>query len=141
MASLNPYLTFNGNCEEAFQFYRSVFGGDYEALMRFSDVPSEYAMPEAEQDKIMHMALPIGNGNMLMGSDSPSHMPQVSVGDNLSISISAQSEEEATRLFNGLSAGGQVTMPLEVAFWGDLFGMFVDRYGVSWMVSYMMNQA
>lgn len=140
MASLNPYLNFNGNCEEAFDFYRSVFGGDYEQVMRFSDVPSEYKMPAGEENKIMHMALPIGAGNMLMGSDVPSNMDAVTVGQNLSISISANSEEEATRLFNGLSAGGEVTMPLAEAFWGSLFGMFTDKYGVGWMVSYGQQQ-
>lgn len=140
MATLNPYLTFNDNCEEAFNFYKSVFGGDFAMVMRFKDVPAEYQGSASEAEKIMHMALPIGQGTMLMGSDSPASMGVPKTGDNVSISISTESEAEAERLFKGLSAGGQVTMPLEKAFWGDYFGMLTDKYGFQWMVSYMSNQ-
>jgi len=136
MASINPYLNFSGNCEEAFDFYRSVFGGEFLGKMRFKDVPAEDALPESEAEKIMHVALPIGQGTILMGSDKPDAMGPTTAGDNYFISISAQSEEEATRLFNGLSAGGQVAMPLERAFWGSLFGMFADKFGIQWMVNY-----
>lgn len=140
MTAINPYLNFGSNCEEAFNFYKSVFGGDFVTLMRFKDVPAEYAMPEDEAEKIMHMALPIGQDVILMGSDTPSNMGSVTTGTNVSISISTDSEAEATRLFNKLSAGGQVTMPLEKAFWGDYFGMLTDKFGVQWMVSYAYNQ-
>jgi PhnB protein len=140
MAALHPYLTFNDNCEEAFNFYKSVFGGDFAMVMRFKDVPAEYQGPASEAEKIMHMALPIGQGTMLMGSDSPASMGVPATGDNVSISIGAESEAEADRLFKGLSAGGQVTMPLEKAFWGDYFGMLTDKYGFQWMVSYSPNQ-
>lgn len=140
MASLNPYLNFNGNCEEAFHFYQSIFGGAFAAVMRFKDVPAEYPMPKGEEDKIMHIALPIGNGSMLMGSDVPSKMEPAQTGTNTYISISTTSKEEATRLFNGLAANGKVTMPLENAFWGSYFGMVTDKFGTQWMVSYDQNQ-
>jgi PhnB protein len=140
MTVINPYLGFNDNCEEAFNFYKSVFGGEFAAVMRFKDVPAEFQMPESEGEKIMHMALPIGQGTMLMGSDTPAGMEPATPGNNVSIVISTESEEEADRLFKGLSAGGQVTMPLEKAFWGDYFGMLTDKYGVHWMVSYDYNQ-
>lgn len=116
MAAVNPYLNFNGNAEEAFNFYKSVFGGEFPMVMRFKDVPAEYRMSESEGEKIMHIALPLGQGTMLMGSDVPEAMGKATIGTNFYVSISAQSEEEANKLFNGLSAGGQVTMPLEKAF-------------------------
>ncbi len=135
MATINPYLTFNGNCEKAFEFYKSVFGGEFPFMGRYKDTPSEYEMPESEADKIMHVSLPIGNGTILMGSDAmDSH--RVNVGNNISISLNVESDEEAHRLFNGLSEGGNVTMPLEKTFWAELFGMFTDRYGINWMVNY-----
>lgn len=140
MAAINPYLLFNGNCEEAFNFYKSIFGGEYEMVMRFKEVPAEYQGAESEGNKIMHIALPIGQGNMLMASDVPETQAKAIMGTNFNISISASSEEEADRLFNGLSAGGQVTMPLKKAFWGDYFGMFKDKFDVQWMVSYNYNQ-
>lgn len=140
MAMLNPYLNFNDNCEEAFNFYKSVFGGEFATVMRFADVPAEYQGSPSEAQKIMHMALPIGQGTILMGSDTPASMAPPKTGTNFGISISTDSEAEANRLFKGLSAGGQVTMPLEKAFWGDYFGMVTDKYGVPWMVSYSPNQ-
>ena len=118
MAAVNPYVNFSGNCEEAFNFYRSVFGGEFLTKMRFNDVPAEYQMAESEGEKIMHVALPIGQGTILMGSDRPAAMGPTTAGNNFYIAINPASEEEATRLFKGLSAGGQVTMPLEKAFWG-----------------------
>jgi PhnB protein len=140
MATINPYLNFDGNCEEAFEFYRSVFGGEFLAQMRFKDVPPEIALPESEGEKIMHIALPVGQGTILMGSDTPAEMGPTQNGNNYYISISAASKAEATSLFKGLSAGGQVTMPLEKAFWGSYFGMFTDKFGIQWMVSYDESQ-
>jgi PhnB protein len=140
MKAINPYLNFSGNCEEAFNFYRSVFGGEFSAQMRFKEVPAEAQMDASEGEKIMHIALPIGQGSVLMGSDSPAAMGPTTTGNNSSISISTESEAEATRVFNGLSAGGQVTMPLEKAFWGSYFGMLTDKFGIQWMVSYDDDQ-
>ena len=137
MKAVNPYLNFNGNCEAAFEFYKSIFGGEFATVMRFKETPAEIMEVSAgEAEKIMHMALPIGQGTMLMGSDVPEAMGAVTPGDNFAIVISADSEAEATKVFNKLSAGGQVTMPLDKAFWGDYFGMLTDRFGVQWMVSY-----
>src|SRR5262245_53746048 len=136
MTMVNPYLNFTDNCEEAFKFYKSVFGGDFATVMRFKDVPAEYQGDASEREKIMHIALPIGQGTMLMGSDTPASMGSAKPGTNFGISISTGSETEADRLFKGLSAGGQVTMPLDKAFWGDYFGMLTDKFGVPWMVSY-----
>lgn len=140
MTIVNPYLNFDGNCEEAFNFYKSVFGGNFATVMRYKEMPAEYQPAENEREKIMHMALPIGQSSMLMGSDTPVAMGPTTVGSNVSISINAASEAEATKLFNGLSAGGQVTMPLAKAFWGDYFGMCTDKFGVQWMVSYAYNR-
>jgi PhnB protein len=145
MKAVNPYLNFGGNCEEAFEFYRSIFGGEFLTVMRFKDVPAEeldesHQLPESEGEKIMHIALPIGKGTVLMGSDTPESMGAVTSGTNFSLSISTDSEAEATGLFNGLSAGGQVTMPLDKTFWGAYFGMVTDRFGVHWMISYDYDQ-
>ena len=136
MAAVNPYLTFAGDCEEAFNFYKSVFGGEFLSISRFSDTPPDAFKPEAnEANMIMHVSLPIGKGTILMGSDSPSKMGPVTKGNNSSIAIQTNDREEATRLFNGLSAGGNVTMPLGDAFWGAYFGMFTDKFGIHWMVN------
>ena len=139
MATLNTYLNFNGKTEEAFNFYKSVFGGEFRTLQRFKDTPDADKIPANAQDQVMHVALPVG-GNMLMGTDVPGNMPPVTFGTNSSISIDAQSEEEANKLFNGLSAGGTVGMPLQKMFWGALFGFFTDKFGVQWMVNYSFNQ-
>lgn len=136
MATINPYLNFNGNCESAFRFYRSVFGGEYADFQRFREVPAEGQLPEDEGDRIMHVSLPIGRGGVLMGSDRPSSMSGTTNGDNFYISIQTESDEETDRLFNGLAAGGQVTMPLHKAFWGARFGMLKDKFGIQWMVNY-----
>ena len=140
MPALNPYLNFNGNAEEVFNFYKSVFGGEFATVMRFKDLPSEYKSSAGDDNKIMHMALPIAGGSMLMGSDVPEKMGKVVAGSNFNISISASSKQEADKLFNGLSAGGNVVMPMADAFWGSYFGMFTDKYGISWMVSFDPNQ-
>jgi len=141
MAQVNPYLTFNGNCEEAFNFYKSVFGGEFPYIGRFKDMPSETSLPENVGNLIMHVTLPISSETILMGSDSNEAFGQVAqAGTNVSISINTDSEDEATKLFNGLSAGGKVTMPLEKTFWGAFFGMFTDKFGIHWMVNYDYEQ-
>jgi PhnB protein len=140
MPVLNPYLNFRGNTEEVFNFYRSVFGGEFATVMRFKDMPPQNKQPEGENNKILHIALPVGKGSMLMGSDVPEAYPAPATGTNFAISVSADSEEQAGQLFNGLSNGGDVTMPLGKAFWGSLFGMCTDKFGVQWMISYDYNR-
>jgi PhnB protein len=138
MAKLNPYLHFNGNAEEAFTFYKSVFGGEFAMLMRFKDmeIPGSIAI-ESEADKVMHVALPIGKHDLLMGSDTPSQLGVHNENETRSkISITAESKEEADKLFHGLSAGGQVEMPIADSPWGSYFGMFRDKFGIEWMVDF-----
>lgn len=137
MASINPYIHFNGNAEEAFNFYKSVFGGEFANIIRFKEFESpQFPVSEKEANKIIHIAFPIG-GNILMGSDVPEMMGRVNENENRSkISISAESKEEADRLFNGLSAGGAIEMPIADSPWGSYFGMFRDKYGIEWMVDY-----
>ena len=136
MAAVNPYLTFNGQCEEAFNFYKSMFGGEFATISQFKDIPSEHTMPAIEGDKIMHVALPISRETILMGSDRPGGFGPGITGDHFSIAINTSSKEEADKLFYGLSEGGTVTMPLEKTFWGAYFGMFRDKFGVQWMVNF-----
>lgn len=139
MATVNVYLTFNGNCKEAFDFYKSVFGGEYPYVGTFGEMPPAEGktMPEADKDKIMHISLPISKETILMGSDTggewAAHFNQ---GNNVSLSINTESRAEAEKMFNGLSAGGQVTMPLADTFWGAYFGMWTDKFGINWMVNY-----
>lgn len=140
MSVMNPYLNFNGNAEEAFNFYKSVFGGEFSSISRFKDVPPEHKLPDNESEKIMHVALPLGKGTILMGSDVPGSMKKARFGDNIFISIMTESEEEASNLFNKLSNGGNVLMPMNKTFWGDYFGMASDKFGVQWMISYHYNQ-
>jgi PhnB protein len=137
MALINPYINFNGNAEEAFTFYKSVFGGEFVMIMRFKDLSSpDFTVAENEANKIMHIALPIGN-NFLMANDVPEIMGRVNEKENRSkISISAESKEEADKLFNGLSAGGEIEMPISDSPWGSYFGMFRDKYGIEWMVDF-----
>ena len=137
MARINPSINFNGNAEEAFNFYKSVFGGEFATIMRFKDLASpEFPVEEKEANKIMHIALPIGK-NVLIGNDVPEIMGRTNENENRSkISISAESKEEADKLFNGLSVGGQIEMPLEDSPWGSYFGMFRDKYGIEWMVDF-----
>jgi len=145
MATINPYLNFNGNTEEALKFYKSVFGGEFATVMRFGDVSQTEAceqmkVAENERDKIMHIALPIGNGNVLMATDALESMGQkLTEGNNFSISINTDSKEEAEKIFNGLSESGKVEMPLGDTFWGAYFGMFEDKFGIRWMVNYDYN--
>jgi PhnB protein len=137
MALINPHINFNGNAEEAFTFYKSVFGGEFAKIMRFKDLASaEFPVAEHEANKIMHIALPIGK-NILMGNDVPEMMGRVNENENRSkIVISAASREEADKLFSGLSAGGNVEMPIGDSPWGTYFGMFRDKYGIEWMIDH-----
>ena len=139
MASINPYIHFNGNAEEAFTFYKSFFGGDFARIARFKDMPAnpEYPMPEKEANKIMHVALPIGKTSVLMGSDTPEFLGKHNEKETRSkISISAESKEEAEKIFNRLSQDGEVEMPIDEAPWGAYFGMLRDKYGIEWMVNF-----
>jgi len=136
MATINIYLNFAGNTEEAFNFYKSVLGGDFLMIQRFKDTPGSEKMAEDEQEKIMHISLPVGN-NVLMGTDAlESQGFTLTIGNNYNISLSADSEEEAEKFFNGLSAGGKVVMPMEKTFWNAYFGMCIDKFGISWMVNF-----
>ena len=137
MPQINPHINFNGNAEEAFTFYKSVFGGEFVNIIRFKELSSpEFQVPENEANKIMHIALPIGK-NLLMANDVPESMGRTNENENRSkISISAESREEADKLFNGLSAGGQIEAPIGDSPWGSYFGMFRDKYGIEWMVDF-----
>jgi PhnB protein len=140
MAIVNPYLNFSGNTEEAFNFYKSVFGTEFSALVRFKDSPAGDKMPADVQEKIMHMALPVGNGNTLMATDMIESMGQIlKPGNNFSLSITPESEEEAHKFFYGLSAGGNIESPFKKEFWGAYFGMFTDKFGIRWMINYDPN--
>lgn len=144
MTKVNIYLTFNGNCEEAFNFYRSVLGGEFGYLGRFSEMPRQEGMPSLPEEmlnKIMHVSLPISKETSLQGSDTGGEWGQSFVhGNNFSVSINTDSKEKADILFFGLSQGGKVTMPLDFTFWGDYYGMFEDKFGINWMVSFAPQQ-
>jgi len=137
MSNINPHINFNGNAEEAFNFYKSVFGGAFTKIIRFKDlsIPG-HPIPENEANKIMHIALPIGNTS-LMANDVPDFLGRVSENENRSkIFVSTESKEEADKIFNGLSAGGSVEMPIDESPWGTYFAMFRDKYGIEWMVEF-----
>ena len=139
MATINAYLTFDGTCEEAFNFYKSVFGGDFPMVGKFGDMPAQEGMPpisDEVKNRIMHMSLPISAETVLMGSDTMPGIHDHQVGNNISLSINTDSREESDRVFNGLSAGGKVSMPLADTFWGAYFGMWTDKFGINWMVNY-----
>lgn len=139
MKKLNPYLNFNGNTEEAFLFYKSVFGGEFSNLSRFRDMPGSEKMPEADKDKILNISFPIGQ-NVLMGTDILESLNQhITIGDNFSISISIDDEKEIRRLFDGLAAGGQIIMPLSKESWSALFGICKDKFGIQWMLNYVQK--
>ncbi|MDP3830728.1 MAG: VOC family protein [Ignavibacteriaceae bacterium] len=144
MTTVNVYITFKDNCMEAFEFYKSVFGGEFTYVGKFGDMPSQEGMPpvpESEKDKIMHISLPISNETMLMGSDSSDAFGHVTLmGNNFAVSINTDSKEEADRLFHGLSDGGKVTMPMNQTFWGAYFGMFTDKFNINWMISVESNE-
>ena len=140
MAIINPHINFNGNAEEAFNFYKSVFGGEFTQIVRFKDISSpEFPIPEKEANKIMHIVLPIGK-NTLMANDVPESMGRVNENENRSkIFIRAESREEADKLFNGLSEGGNIEAPIGDSPWGSYFGMFRDKFGIEWMVDFDPN--
>ena len=143
MAAVNPYLVFNGNCEEAFLFYQSVFGGEFPYIGKFKDMPAEdncAPLSVEDENKVMHVSLPIGKDTILMGSDSNSTSGDVIIGSNFSISIDAESISEADKLFNGLSVGGMIIMPMQKTFWGAYFGMFTDKFNINWMVNFDEEQ-
>ncbi|HTI10347.1 MAG TPA: VOC family protein [Puia sp.] len=142
MAAVNAYLNFQGNTEEAFNFYKSVFGGEFVTLQRFKDTPHGDQMSAEDREKIMHVALPIGQNTLLMGTDTLESMGQsVTFGDNIQLAVAPDSEADADRIFNGLSTGGTVTMPMEKAFWGAYFGMLKDKFGILWMVNYDLTRS
>ena len=134
--SLSTYLTFDGNCREAFEFYRSVFGGEFAVLQTFADGPPDMPRPAGAEDLVMHVSLPVGSG-VLMGSDrGPEFSAPLVAGNNFSISVAGRSREHCDEVFAGLSAGGRVTMPLQEMFWGAYYGMCADRFGINWMINY-----
>jgi PhnB protein len=142
MALINPYLTFLGNCEEAFNHYKSVFGGEFTYAGRFSEMPSEEGkkMSEEEGNKIMHISLPISKETVLMGSDTGGEWAQNTVvGNNITISVTADSQSQADKFYDSLSQGGNPSMPMNKTFWGDYFGMCTDRFGINWMISFNEN--
>ena len=133
---INVYLHFNDNCREAFEFYRSVFGGEFNYLGTFREIPEDMGIPEAEMDNVMHVSYDIG-GTTLMGSDMPSAFgPPVEMGNNFSISLTADSRDQTAELFGKISEGGVVSMPLEDMFWGDYMGTCTDKFGINWMIGY-----
>ena len=140
MATINPYINFNGNAEEAFNFYKSVFGGEFETIVRFKDLEGpEFPVPKNDANKIMRIVLPIG-GNTLIANDVPESMGPVNENENRSkIAISAETKEEADKLFKGLSEGGAVEMPMAESPWGTYFAMFRDKYGIEWTVEFDSN--
>jgi PhnB protein len=138
MALINPHINFNGNAEEAFTFYKSVFGGEFSKIIRFKDIAGpEFPVAAKEENKIMHIALPVGKSNMLMANDVPESMGRTNENENRSkIVITAETKEEADKLFNGLSAGGQIEGPIGDSPWGSYFGCFRDKYGIEWIVEH-----
>lgn len=137
MVTINPYLNFNGNAEEAFNFYKSVFGGEFIIVQRYKDSPDTSKIAKEDMDKILHISLPIGKNNILMASDIPKGMNfPYNPGNNYHFSLETDSKEETARIYNALSKGGKVHMELGDTFWGAYFGMFADKFGIQWMVSY-----
>ena len=142
MTKLHSYLNFAGNAQEAFDFYKSVFGGDFSSAVRFRDFPMEgVAIAEEDQDKLMHIALPIGGDNVLMASDVLESLGQRLVqGNNVYVSVHPTSREEADRIFNALADGAEIEMPIADQAWGDYYGALKDKFGVQWMVNYSTPQ-
>lgn len=144
MTSVNVYLTFDGNCEEAFKFYKSVFGGDFAYLGRFKDMPPLEGVPpmgDGVGEKVMHVSLPIGKETILMGSDSGGEWGEkLQIGNNFSVSITTDSKTDADRFFTALSEDGKITLPIANTFWGSYFGSFTDKFGINWMVSFSEHQ-
>jgi PhnB protein len=140
MATINPYLHFLGNTEEVFNFYKSVFGGEFTTVMRFGDMQGQEGcekMSDADKQKIMHISLPLADGHVLMANDAVGEYAADAVfGNNISLSVSADSKEEADKIFNGLAADGKITMPLGDTFWGAYFGMLTDKFGIDWLINH-----
>lgn len=139
MTKINPYLTFIGNCEEAFNHYKSIFGGEFTYVGRFDEMPPNPENPMSDEDKtkIMHMSLPISDETVLMGSDALGELAdQTIIGSNISLSINADTKEDANKIFEALATGGKITMPITDSFWGDYFGMCTDKFEINWMVSF-----
>jgi PhnB protein len=138
MTTINIYLTFDGNCEEAFSFYKSIFGGAYDYISRFSEMPAhdDYPLREEDHNRIMHVSLPISKETILMGSDCAGEKAKhFKEGNNFSISVHVDTKEEADRFCKGLSEGGSVNMPMNETFWGSYFGMLTDKFGINWMIN------
>ena len=136
MISINPYFNFMGNTEEAMNFYKSVFGGEFTTFQRFTSSPGHEKMPKADQSKIMNMSLPMGSG-VIMATDTLESMGMNTIiGNNVYICVNTESEEETVRFFNKLSEGGDIEMPLNKAFWGAYCGMCRDKFGMQWMINY-----
>jgi len=144
MTTVNTYITYDGNCKEAFTFYKNVFGGEFSYIGRYKDMPSPEEMPQItveDDEKIMHISLPISKETILMGCDAAGEWSTHLIkGNNFSVSIATDSKEEADRLFNGLSEDGKVTMPMVKTFWSSYFGMFTDKFGINWMISFEEQQ-
>ncbi len=142
MTTINPWINFNGNAEEAFNFYKSIFGGEFTKIIRLKDLASpEFPVAEEDSNKIMQIALPIGDSNTLIGNDVPTFMGKVNESENRSkIHVNVASKEEAEKIFNGLSAGGQVEGPIGNSPWGTYAGMFRDKYGIEWIIEYNPNK-
>ena len=137
MKNIIPYLNFLGNTEEAFTFYKSVFGGEFTTFQRFKDIPGNHNLSKDDQEKIMHVSLELSNGYVLMGTDMLESMGQKLIeGNNFSLSINAQSESEADLLFNSLAKNGKIEMAMEKTFWGAYFGILKDKFGIQWMINY-----
>ena len=138
MRKLNTYLNFAGNAEEVFRFYQSVFGGDFTSVVRYKDMPMEgVSIPKEDENKIMHVALPVGKDDVLMASDALESLGQtLTQGNDVYLSVHPETKEEADRIFNALSAGGAVEMPMADQPWGDYYGSFRDKFGIQWMVNY-----
>lgn len=136
MKALNPYLNFNGNTEQAFNFYKSVFGGDFSNLQRFSNMPNHEKLSETDKNKIMHISLPLANGIVLMGSDTIKGMGRsLNSGNNFYLSIDTEGKDETDRLFNALAKDGEIQMPVQNTFWGSYMGMLTDAFGIQWIIS------
>jgi PhnB protein len=141
MITINPYLNFSGDTEKAMIFYKSIFGGEFNIIQKFKDLPGGDKIAEVDQQKIMHMSLPIGNNNYILASDALESMGQtLKVGNNFTFAVNTDSEKEADRIFTALSNGGQITMTMNKAFWGAYVGMLTDKFAIQWMISYDPNK-
>jgi PhnB protein len=135
MLAIHAYLNYDGDCAQAFDFYKAAFGGEFRARQTFGEAPGQEGLPAKMKDRIMHVALPVGNGSLLMGSDWADHLGPMIRGNAFCVTINLEDRKEADRLFAALSAGGKVTMPMSEAFWGAYFGMFADKFGIQWMIN------